>query len=55
MRQGLAPYSPMILPSFNEGKYMNRPKEDEDAVNAIVPPMNEADQLIKEAGKTIAG
>ena len=29
------PYSPMILPSFDEEKYMNQSEEDKDAVNAV--------------------
>ena len=47
----LAPYSPIILPGFDEEEYVNRPKEDE-VVDEVVDPSNEAAQLADEAGQT---
>ena len=48
-------YSPMILPSFDEEEYMNRPKENEDAADNVVPSVNEAEKLAKEVGNTTMG
>ena len=45
----LTPYSPMILPDFDEEEYMNWPEEDEDAAYAIVASVNEAAQFTEEA------
>ena len=50
----LAPYSPMILLGFYEEKYMNRQEEDEAVADAFVAPINEADKLTEEVGKTPA-
>ncbi|GFS41177.1 hypothetical protein Acr_00g0072800 [Actinidia rufa] len=51
------PYSPMILPSFNE-EYMNRPDEDEDVLEPVVAPVvaptNEAANLAEETGGMVA-
>ncbi|PSS07836.1 Cortactin-binding protein like [Actinidia chinensis var. chinensis] len=52
------PYSPMILPGFDEEEYMNRPDEDEDISEPIhareMAPTNEDANLAEEARKTIA-
>ena len=45
----LTPYSPMILPDFDEEEYMTWPEEDEDAAYAIVASVNEAAQFTEEA------
>ncbi|GFS32684.1 hypothetical protein Acr_00g0024020 [Actinidia rufa] len=56
--ESLTPYSPMILPGFDEDEYMNRPDEDEDISEPILArdmaPTNEAANLAEEARKTIA-
>ena len=48
------PYSLIILPSFDEEEYTNRPEEDEDVVDVVVAPITEVDKLVKEAEKTTA-
>ena len=50
------PYSSMILPSFDEEKYMNKPDKEvpEPILVHIVAPIDEAANLAKEAGEMIA-
>ncbi|GFZ14408.1 hypothetical protein Acr_24g0005980 [Actinidia rufa] len=44
------PYSPMVLPGFNELEYLNRPEESEDAADVTGSLITEATNLIEEAG-----
>ena len=50
--ESLAPYSPRILPGFDKEEFMNRPDEDEDALEPIpdpvVTPSTEASNLAEE-------
>ena len=54
-----APYSPLILPSFDEEEFMNRLDEDEDedalepVPDPIVTPGAEAANLAEEVGRTV--
>ena len=54
LSEPLAPYSPVILPDFDEEEYMKRSKKDKDVADAVVPPVNEIAQLTEEAGRTNA-
>ena len=45
------PYSPIVLPGFDDEEYVNRSKEDKSA-NDVVVPSNEVAQLADEAGQT---
>ena len=47
------PYSPIILPSFDEDEYVNRLEGDEDAIVATVLG-NEVANLVEEVGVAIA-
>ncbi|GFZ10859.1 hypothetical protein Acr_22g0002570 [Actinidia rufa] len=47
--ESLAPYSPLILPNFQELEYVNRPNKDENADDAVVALGNDAANLIEEA------
>ncbi|GFZ00995.1 hypothetical protein Acr_14g0006300 [Actinidia rufa] len=53
----LAPYLLMILPSFDEEEYMNKPEDDEDVPDLIpdlvMAPSNEAATLTEEVGGMI--
>ena len=54
------PYSPIILPDFNENEYVNRSNEDEDVPEPVpipalvVAPNIEVANLAKEAEDTVA-
>ena len=48
------PYSPMVLLKFDEEKYVNHSKVDEDALDALVAPGNKVINLAKEAKRTAA-
>ncbi|GFS40390.1 hypothetical protein Acr_00g0068260 [Actinidia rufa] len=43
------PYSPMILPDFDEEEYVNRPEEEEDVPDSVVALGDEAAYLAKGA------
>ena len=47
------PYSPIIMPGFDEEEYVNRLEENEDAADAIVVSSNEAANLVEEVGITV--
>ena len=54
------PYSPIILPDFNENEYVNRSNEDEDVPEPVpipalvMAPNIEVANLAKEAEDTVA-
>ncbi|GFS36489.1 hypothetical protein Acr_00g0046260 [Actinidia rufa] len=56
--ESLPPYLPMILPGFDEEKYLNRPDKDENVPEPVLAhdmaSTNEASNPAEEAGKTIA-
>ncbi|GFZ18940.1 hypothetical protein Acr_27g0006790 [Actinidia rufa] len=47
--ESYVPYSPLNLPYFDELEYVNWTEEDEDVVDAIVAPGNDAVNLEEEA------
>ncbi|GFZ03341.1 hypothetical protein Acr_15g0019490 [Actinidia rufa] len=55
--ESATPYSPMILPNFDEEEYINRQEDDEDVLdpvpNLVVAQSDKAATLVDEAGGTI--
>ena len=52
--ESLEPYSPLVLPNFDDEEYVNHPEEDDDALDVHVAPGNEAVNPTGEVGRTIA-
>ncbi|GFZ03344.1 hypothetical protein Acr_15g0019520 [Actinidia rufa] len=56
-QESATPYSPMILPNFDEEEYINRQEDDEDVLdpvpNLVVAQSDKAATLVDEAGGTI--